>query len=63
MRKAKSEAKLSMRTDVATVVIGADNDSVTLLEGAADDLKSAGRIADLQFDSGSGDALSVQVTL
>jgi len=63
VRKAKSEAKLSMRTDVATVVIGADNDSVTLLEGAADDLKSAGRIADLQFDSGSGDALSVQVTL
>ena len=63
VRKAKSEAKVSMRTDVATVVISADNDSAALLESAADDLKSAGRIADLRFESAAGEELSVRVTL
>jgi valyl-tRNA synthetase len=64
VRKAKSEAKVSMRTAVASVVISADNDAVVLLQSAGDDLRSAGRIADLQFDSNAADGeLAVRVTL
>jgi valyl-tRNA synthetase len=63
VRKAKSEAKVSMRTDVATVVVSADNDAVALLESASDDLRSAGRISDLRFETAADGALAVQVTL
>jgi hypothetical protein len=53
-----------MRTDVAAVVISADIDTVALLQTAGDDLRSAGRIADLQFDSNAADGeLAVRVTL
>src|SRR4051812_3395205 len=63
VRKAKSEAKVSMRTDVASVVVTADNDAVDLLQSAGDDLRSAGRIADLRFESTTDGELSVSVTL
>jgi valyl-tRNA synthetase len=64
VRKAKSEAKVSMRTDVASVIISADSEAVALLQSAGDDLRSAGRIADLQFDSDAADGeLAVRVTL
>ncbi|HET6816192.1 MAG TPA: valine--tRNA ligase [Mycobacteriales bacterium] len=63
VRKAKSEAKVSMRTDVASVVISADNDAVALLQSAGDDLRSAGRIADLQFATAGDGELAVRVTL
>jgi valyl-tRNA synthetase len=63
VRKAKSEAKVSMRTDVATVVVSADNDAVALLESASDDLRSAGRISDLRFETAADGALAVHVTL
>jgi valyl-tRNA synthetase len=51
VRKAKSEAKVSMRTDVATVVIRGTPADVELLATAADDLKSAGKIGELTCDS------------
>ena len=65
VRKAKSEAKVSMRTDVASTVIRGADDDLALLSAAADDLRSAGRIADLAFEPSSDGAgtLSVTVTL
>ena len=64
VRKAKSEAKVSMRTDVARVVVRGTNDDVALLAMAADDLTSAGKIADLHLDGETPvDALTVEVSL
>ncbi len=63
VRKAKSEAKLSMRTDVARAVISGTTDDLTVLATAADDLRSAGRIADLELDDSGGPQLAVTVTL
>ena len=64
VRKAKSEAQVSMRTDVASVVVRGTPDDVELLAGAADDLRSAGKIADLTFDSATEVAgLEVSVAL
>ena len=62
VRKAKSEAQVSMRTDVPKAVIGGPADLLELLAGATDDLKSAGKIADLALEPG-GDQLTVAVTL
>jgi len=53
VRKAKSEAKVSMRTDVAAVTVRGTPDDVDLLAMAADDLRSAGKIGDLTFHSAS----------
>jgi valyl-tRNA synthetase len=64
VRKAKSEAKVSMRTDVATAVVRGTPDDVELITMAADDLRSAGKIRDLTFDSASEvSGLEVAVTL
>jgi valyl-tRNA synthetase len=64
VRKAKSEAKVSMRTDVASVVVRGTPDDVDLLATAADDLRSAGKIAELSFDSATEvTGLEVAVTL
>jgi valyl-tRNA synthetase len=64
VRKAKSEAKLSMRTEVASVVVRGTPDDVELLATAADDLRSAGKITDLTFDSATEvTGLEVAVTL
>jgi valyl-tRNA synthetase len=65
VRKAKSEAQVSMRTDVATAVVRGVPDDLELVATAADDLRSAGRIANLTFEpssDGSG-VLTVAVTL
>jgi valyl-tRNA synthetase len=61
VRKAKSEAKLSMRTDVASVTVTDTPDRLALLALAADDVCSAGRIGDLSTQG--GDAFSVTVAL
>jgi valyl-tRNA synthetase len=63
VRKAKSEAKVSMRTEVPMAVVDGVPDDIELLATAADDLKSAGRITDLRLESGGGAELSVTVTL
>jgi hypothetical protein len=53
-----------MRSDVASAVVTGPADDLELLATAADDLKSAGRIGDLRFDSSNGPpTLSVAVTL
>jgi valyl-tRNA synthetase len=63
VRKAKSEAKVSMRTDVTSAVVHADNDAAALLQSAADDLRSAGRIKELAFTPSAESALRVAVEL
>jgi len=64
VRKAKSEAKVSMRTDVARAVVQAPSDVLELLALGTDDLKSAGRIQELVLDAAATTTtLGVDVTL
>jgi valyl-tRNA synthetase len=65
VRKAKSEAKVSMRTDVASAIVRGPDDALDLLALGADDLKSAGRILDLALERGTtgGGGVTVDVTL
>jgi valyl-tRNA synthetase len=64
IRKAKTEAGVSLRAEVASTTVTAPDDQVRLLVLAADDLRQAGVIADLRFDTGDQDvAPSVEVEL
>ncbi|HEX5367053.1 MAG TPA: valine--tRNA ligase [Acidimicrobiales bacterium] len=49
VRRAKSEAKRSMRTDVSSVTVADTADRLALLERALDDLRSAGRIGAVEL--------------
>jgi valyl-tRNA synthetase len=62
VRKAKSEAKVSMRTDVETATVIAAEEQVALVEAARADLVDAGRIATLSVVAGTG-PLTVNVVL
>ena len=62
VRKAKSEAKTSMRTDVPAAVVRGPAEAIARVQLAASDLSATGRIDDIQFEE-SGDMLSVAVTL
>jgi valyl-tRNA synthetase len=62
VRKAKSEAKTSMRTDVAIASVTGSAEALDRVAQAADDLKATGRIAELHFSPGEG-PLQVAVTL
>jgi valyl-tRNA synthetase len=62
VRKAKSEAQVSMRTDVPAAVVRGPSDLLDLLATAADDLRSAGKVQDLRLEPG-GEDLRVDVTL
>jgi valyl-tRNA synthetase len=61
VRKAKSEAMRSMRTEVTAAVVTDTPDRLALLSLAADDVRSAGRIDALTTEAGG--ALSVTVDL
>jgi valyl-tRNA synthetase len=60
IRKAKTEAKRSMRTEVTRAVVRDAADRVAALRQAAGDLAEAGRVADLVIDEGEP---SVEVEL
>jgi valyl-tRNA synthetase len=62
VRKAKSEAKQSMRADVATATVTAPEAQVALVEATRSDLTDAGRIAELDVVAGEG-PLRVDVVL
>ena len=62
VRKAKSEAKLSMRTEVSRVEIVAPQATLDRVQAAEDDLRAAGRIAKIERVA-AGDGLWVSVTL
>jgi len=61
IRKAKSEAKRSMRTEVDRAVVADTPERLAALRLAEADLREAGRIAELALED--GDALGVTVTL
>jgi valyl-tRNA synthetase len=61
VRKAKSEAKRRMSSDVAEVVVTDTPERLALLDLAADDVRSAGHIASLTTAAGA--ELSVSVRL
>ena len=62
VRKAKSDAKVSMRADIAHARISAPAAAVARLEQAKGDIAAAGRIAELALAEGSG-PLEVAVEL
>jgi valyl-tRNA synthetase len=61
VRKAKSEAKVSMRAPVARVVVTDRPDALPALDAAADDVRNAGVVDELVLEP--GDEFSVVVTL
>ncbi len=63
IRKAKTEAGVSLRAEVAQATIGGPAAKLELLKAAADDLCQAGTISELIFDPSEGDALRVVVRL
>ena len=62
VRKAKSDAKVSMRADVQTATIIAPEEQAPLIDAVRDDLIDSGRIASLDVLPGSG-PLTVNVVL
>ena len=62
VRKAKSDAKVSMRADVESATVTAAFDQVPLIEAARSDLIDAGRIRLLTIRPGEGE-LTVDVVL
>ncbi|MQA34098.1 valine--tRNA ligase [Modestobacter roseus] len=62
VRKAKSDAKASMRADVATTTVTAPEARVSAIEAGRADLVDAGRIAELSIVAGEG-PLRVDVVL
>jgi valyl-tRNA synthetase len=61
IRRAKSDAKVSMRAEVARVVVTGTADRLTALELVASDVKNAGVVGELVLEP--GDAFDVAVTL
>ncbi len=62
LRKAKSEAKTSMRTEVASATVTGPAEALDRVRLAAADLQATGRVGELSF-SPSGDTLSAAVLL
>jgi valyl-tRNA synthetase len=62
VRKAKSEAKVSMRTEITEAVVSGPADVVARVRLAAEDLCGAGRIQSMTWANGT-DSLAVQATL
>ena len=62
VRKAKSDAKQSMRADVETATVIAPAEQVALVEAVRSDLIDSGRIATLSVVAGDG-PLTVHVVL
>ena len=62
VRKAKSDAKVSMRADVTAAVVTGDADALGRVEQAAGDLAAAGHIEHLTFLP-EGGPLRIEVTL
>jgi len=63
IRKAKSEAKVSMRTAVASTSVTGPAAAVANAELAAADLTAAGSVADLSFSADDGEYLVAAVVL
>ena len=62
IRKAKSENRLSMRTELPSATISASPEALAAIEAGADDLAAAGRILELNLVAAAGE-LSAEVVL
>jgi valyl-tRNA synthetase len=63
VRKAKSEAKTSMRTEVDRAVVSAPAATIERLRAASDDLCAAGRITALELRADGSGPMTVEVDL
>jgi valyl-tRNA synthetase len=63
VRKAKSDAKLSMRADVVKLVVSGDDAALTALRTVLDDVKAAGRVATVEFAASDAAPPQYEVTL
>jgi valyl-tRNA synthetase len=63
IRKAKSEAKLSVRAEVAAALVRADAGLAEVLRSVADDVCAAGRVASLDIEIGDGPEVVTRVRL
>ncbi|HSL59293.1 MAG TPA: valine--tRNA ligase [Acidimicrobiales bacterium] len=61
IRKAKTEAKRSLKAPVERVEVVADADRIAALEAAADDLREAGNVAELVLTIGAEPAVRVEL--
>ncbi len=61
IRRAKTEAKVSLRTDVEAATIHDTRDRLSLIELASSDLKDAGRISDLQLTEATDSRVEVSL--
>ncbi len=59
MRKAKTEAKVSLRTEVDEAVVRDTAGRIAALEQAEAELRGAGRIRELRLEPGDGFAVEV----
>ena len=62
VRKAKTEARTSMRTPVSALVVTAPRDHLALLAGAAGDVRAAGRVEHVELRAASGPAAGYDVS-
>ncbi|MFA7267622.1 MAG: class I tRNA ligase family protein, partial [Candidatus Nanopelagicales bacterium] len=63
IRKAKSEAKVSMRTPVESTVVTGPGSATERIQLAAGDLRAAGSVAELTITATDSDAIDVAVVL
>lgn len=63
VRRAKSDAKVSMRTEVARVVISADAKTVSVVESLLADIQGAGNIRAIELNEAEVGELSIAVAL
>ena len=64
IRKAKSEAKVSMRAEAARVIVRVPSpEAADAVRASEDDLRAAGNIADFSFVLVPGAELATEVTL
>lgn len=63
IRKAKSQAKVSMRAEVASVTVAGPPALLSCVAAAEWDLRAAGRAGKVEQQAASGDGLRVTVTL
>ena len=62
VRRAKTEAKVSQRAEVAKLVITADAKSIKLLQENLGDLRNAGALQEIEFNPASSSASSASVS-
>jgi valyl-tRNA synthetase len=55
VRKAKSDAKLSMRADVSTLRVTGPAEQLDLVRAVAADVQAAGRVASVEFATEPGE--------